>query len=263
MECEAARKQRLIFRSMAKPPGKKKKYAVAKSRKAPRKRTSSIWPSVAIGAIVVLGVIGIVVSKAGREEPSGPGPKPGEHWHVAIGYNICGVWQPPLPDTSQARFDLHTHGDALIHMEPQGVAFAFGRATVSNFLDAGGASVTETSIELPGAGKKTNGDKCDDGKPGKVRWEVNGKQRTGDPGKFVGKDGDVLMIGFLPDGQEIGIMPGVLERLAQQTGKHPNIDQPSESTGPTGPTSQSEVTGPTAPPVPAAGPEGSATTSTS
>lgn len=250
---------------MAKPSGKKKKYAVAKSRKVPRKRTSSIWPSVAIGAIVLLGIVGIVVSKAGREQPAGAGPKPGEHWHTAIGYNICGVWQPPLPDTSQARFDLHTHADALIHMEPQGAAFAFGRATVKNFLDPAGASVTETSIQLPGSDKKSNGDKCDD-KPGKVRWEVNGKARTGDPGEFVGKDGDVVMLAFLPDGQEIGVMPGALERLGEQIGRPPNFDPTPDGTEPTGPTVQAAVTGPTAPPaltaptVPTAGPGGSTTT---
>lgn len=248
---------------MAKPSGKKKKYAVAKSRKTPRKRTSSIWPSVAIGAIVVLGIVGIAVSKAGREEPAGAGPKPGDHWHVAIGYNICGVWQPPLPDTGAAQMDLHTHGDALIHMEPQGVAFAFGRATVSNFMKPAGAAVTETSIQLPGVDKKSNGDKCDDGKSGKVRWEVNGKERTGNPGDFVGKDGDVVMLAFLPDGQEIGVMPGVLERLADQTGRPPNFDPTLEGTEPTGPTVQAAVTGPTgltAPTVPTAGPGGSTTT---
>lgn len=204
----------------------RKKYARATRSSAKRRRGASgpPWLAIVMVLIVALGVGAIVASRSDRQEASGKsknGPAPGDHLHAAIGYNICGSWQPPLPDTSQQRFDLHTHEDGIIHMEPKGSAFAYGRATVANFLSPAGASVSETSIKLPGI-KKSNGDKCD-GKPGKVRWSVNGEERTGDPGKFVGKDGDMVMLAFLPDGQEIGTAPGAAEALAEQTGQMPVV----------------------------------------
>lgn len=210
----------------------RKKYARATRTSAKRRRGlgGTPWLAIAMAAVVAFGVGAIVVTRADRKQKvasTKSGPPPGAHWHAAIGYNICGTWQPPLPETVNQQPDLHTHGDGLIHMEPQGSAFAYSRANVANFLKPAGASVSETSIDLPG-GKKRNGDKCD-GKPGKVRWSVNGKERTGNPGSFVGKDGDVVMLAFLPKGQPIGTQPGAAEALAHENGKVSNLPPVSPS----------------------------------
>src|SRR5882724_3732472 len=93
-----------------------------------------------------------------------------EHWHAAIGVNVCGVWQPgPTWQTvssqgTLARYGsdeyagLHTHtlttgkSDGLIHMEPARADEAGWNATVGRYLAFGGWRFSTTAMMLwPGA----------------------------------------------------------------------------------------------------------------
>jgi hypothetical protein len=93
-------------------------------------------------------------------------------------------------------------------MHPLSRAGANNNASVGLFLKQAGEKVSDSEIKLVDTDMK-NGDTCKnlDNKKGKVRWSVNGKERKGDPAKFVAKDGDVIALAFLPTGSDIGTPP--------------------------------------------------------
>jgi hypothetical protein len=103
---------------------------------------------------------------------TGPGPRlfnangVPDHWHAALGVNVCGRWQPgPIwPTVSMqtvARHDqpnvyagLHTHqlmdgsSDGLIHMEPASRDEAGRNATLGRYMEFGGWRVSATALQL-------------------------------------------------------------------------------------------------------------------
>ncbi len=177
---------------------------------------------------------------------SGPGPYlrnaagyP-DHWHAALGVNICGKWQPgPIWPTygngTLTRHDapdvyagLHTHqlvdgsSDGLIHMEPYSPDEAGANATLGKYMEFGGWSVSATAMHLwppvDGASiqyqqngapviKGTpisvqNGQLCGS-RPGVVRW-ATGQFVPGQPTTLVEQHGDPARL-HLEDNQVIGL----------------------------------------------------------
>ncbi len=67
-----------------------------------------------------------------------------DHWHVALGVNVCGQWlaNPPEFETRSVRGNvragIHSHGDGLIHLHPFSSDEAGERATLRTFLEFGG-----------------------------------------------------------------------------------------------------------------------------
>jgi hypothetical protein len=187
---------------MARP---KNRYARAQARaryRKPKRRSSSLGWNVAIAAIVLLGVGGIIVSRSGEGSAA---PAIGDHWHARLAVNVCGEFAPNAP---QFEGGIHTHADGFMHIHPFSSAESGENATIATFMAGGGWDVSEDSFELwPGADSKRNGDACTaaDGteQPGKVRWSVNGRERKGNPGDYRPQDGDVIVLAFLPEGQEI------------------------------------------------------------
>jgi hypothetical protein len=182
------------------------------SRNKGRVKTKSSRSSrgfmVVVAVIFVLGVALIALAKNdSTSSAKGPGPRINDHWHAAIGVNLCGTWQANLPQYESST-GLHSHGDGFMHMHPFSAAGAGGNATVGLFYSQAGDKVSAGQVKFAKQTYK-NGDTCDslDKKPGLVRWSVNGQEKTGNPGRFVPNDRDVVAIAFLPKGVDIGTPP--------------------------------------------------------
>jgi hypothetical protein len=187
---------------MAKGPKKKS------IRKPKARKSGTMGFAAVIGVIALLGIVGIVASRSGDSAGASAGPDIGDHFHAALGINICGQWAPNTPQYESAK-GIHSHGDGFIHMHPYSRAGANENATVGLFLDQADEKVTNDSIELGGGASLKNGDDCKnlDNKPGKVRWTVNGEEKKGNPARYVPEDRDIIAIAFLPEGEDIGTPP--------------------------------------------------------
>lgn len=67
-----------------------------------------------------------------------------DHWHTALGINVCGRWLADPPEfhvrgaNPDLRAGIHSHGDGLIHIHPFSTDEAGERATLRRFLEDGG-----------------------------------------------------------------------------------------------------------------------------
>ena len=179
-----------------------------KGRVKAKSSRSSRGFMVVIVVIFVLGVALIALAKNdSTSSAKGPGAKIGDHWHAAIGVNLCGTWQANLP-TYEAATGIHSHGDGFMHIHPFSAAGAGSNAKVGLFYSQAGDKLSATQLKFA---KKTykNGDVCDnlDKKPGEVRWSVNGQEKAGNPGDYIPNDRDVVAIAFIPKGVDIGTPP--------------------------------------------------------
>jgi hypothetical protein len=173
---------------------------------------NTVWYALAF-VVVVAGVLAVALSRS--NSASGIGPTINDHWHAALGVDNCGTWVPnwqwpPGNVTNSSAIGagaparagsggqiyagLHSHGDGLIHMEPSGTQDEGKNATVGQYFKYGGWKLSQTSINFVNVDVK-NGDKCN-GKPGVLRWAVNGKEMHGNPAKYKLYDGDVVELVF-------------------------------------------------------------------
>jgi len=165
----------------------------------------------------LFAVVIVVILLAGAYQlydsfTKGSDPKVGDHWHAALGMDICGDFAENAPEFltqagTEAKAGLHSHGDGLIHIEPLTDDEAGDNATVGLFFEYGGGEVDEEHLVFWGDRNVKNGDPCPDGRPGKVRWAVNGEEQSGNPADFHPEDQDVITIAFLPDGDAIPAPP--------------------------------------------------------
>jgi len=193
---------------MARP---KNRYARAQARaryRKPKRRNSSLGWYAAIAVIVVVGVAGIVVSRSDRTASAAP--VVGDHWHASLDVNVCGQWLSPTPafesrSGEATRAGLHSHADGLMHIHPFASDESGAKATVGRFLDYGGWDLSEDSLALwegEEGGPQRNGDTCPDGKPGELRWYVNGEEKSGNPAAYNPNDGERVVITFDPADQQ-------------------------------------------------------------
>lgn len=159
--------------------------------------------SLTMAIVIVVGVLGVVWAKSSRVARAEPGVKIGEHWHAALGVNVCGQW---LPNPPQFESDVHTHGDGLIHLHPQSSAGAGRNGTTGTFLKRGGWKATATELKVWDGKTHRNGQKCQ-GKPAEVRWAVDGKERFGDPSPYILRDRDTIVLAFLPKDADLPKVP--------------------------------------------------------
>ncbi len=243
-------------------------------RTAKGSSTSWFWP-IFIGIVVVLGTTGIVYSKDQRQ-PDNSHPRQGkagqaqDHWHAAIGFDICGTFAPNITDENDPT-GIHTHGDGIAHIHPASPLAAGKRATLGVFLDATKAKVSSSQIGLPGQQAKKNGDKCGD-KPGEVQVKTWANRTpdtpstiyTGNPADLRPQNGELVTVAFVPKGDDIPRPPSAsqLDKLndvgptATSTtvpGTPPDSSQPTDSTpqptDSTPPASTPEATPPPAAPA--------------
>jgi hypothetical protein len=162
---------------------------------------------VATAIIVIGGIVGVALS---RDTASGVGPHLGDHWHAALGVNDCGTWTPnwltpfsqtgPVQAGTNTYAGMHSHGDGIMHMEPSTSGDEGDHATVGTYFKLAGFHLNTTSIKFGTLDPTTtveekNGNKCN-GKPGVLRWSVNGKEKKGNPASYKLFNGDVVELVF-------------------------------------------------------------------
>lgn len=166
------------------------------------------WYS-ALGVVVLLGVVLVITSRGARQDLAAEGrtiePRVGlDHWHAAFGLYLCDAYAAPLPEPSPLP-GLHTHGDEVIHVEPQRVAESGKKATLGTWAKENGLTLTPTKVAAGGRSFE-NGDDCG-GKPGRVRVRVDDDVITYDPRDVLLKDGQRITVAFVTEGAEIPPLP--------------------------------------------------------
>jgi hypothetical protein len=223
---------------MGRASSSKKVARAARTAGRPGESKKWTWP-VAIGAVVLLGVALVVVSRPDNPEPIPP--RLGDHWHAAYGINLCGEWLPPLQDQRPDDTGIHTHGDGLLHMHPFSTRASGAGANLNTFGDMVGLEIGDGTLTVPGGIQFTDGEDCEGdlaGEPGIVQvmvWDdpsaTEGRLIDDDPGSYAPQDGEVITIAFLPEGAEIEMPPTVprlQDPLAAEEGRQPiPIDDPS------------------------------------
>ena len=224
----------------------------------------------AMGLVVLLGVAGILTSRAERRDElaSGADPTPPvvdrDHWHSAYGVYLCDEFAPPISDERDPK-GIHTHADGVIHVHPFVRSAAGDNATLGLFADAVRMTLTDDEIRLPGGKSHKEGSTNCDGKPGIVQVQVDGeKVVTKDVRDIKFTDRQLLTIAFAPKGAELSPPPsqGQLDNLTDVE-PSPTVPVPpgGEPVSPGGETAP--PVGETAPPAGETAPpggEGSAST---
>ncbi|MGQ0830819.1 MAG: hypothetical protein ACT4OV_03990 [Microthrixaceae bacterium] len=92
-----------------------------------------LFPGVLV-LIVALGVSLVVYARNDRSsQEKGAVPQLGDHIHQAIAVNICGEFQPDIPEF-ESSVGIHTHGDGVLHIHPFSELGVGPNATLGRFL---------------------------------------------------------------------------------------------------------------------------------
>lgn len=183
---------------------------IARAQRAGAKSTagrerSLLYPA-SLTMVFVLGILLVVVARAGRDaEATGP-PTLTDHWHAAYSVVICGDTQVPLGE-SVATVGIHTHGDGLIHIHPTSENGAGEKATLEDFFESAGIDIDDDSIAMPGGETFTEEAGCD-GAEAQVRvarWLDAATIDSEDPQVFTENFDDVR---FLDDREAFTIFFG-------------------------------------------------------
>ena len=175
--------------------------------KRSRNGANLVWYAAA-AILVIGGSLAVALSRS--NSANGVGPTATDHWHVALGVNDCGTWVAQLAGRRQRRRLVggpRTRGrhDALRgaaqprrRAHPHGAAdraptWATTPRSAPTSSTAAGSSTRRRS-QFVNVDEK-NGNKCD-GKPGVLRWSVNGKEKQGNPAKYKLFNGDVIELVF-------------------------------------------------------------------
>ena len=217
-------------------PSKRSKY------RTPRRRSGSTVWTVAIVAVVILGIGSVFLARSDTSSSTdnSVAPRfadqatntPGDHWHTAFQVDICGDWLTPQPQfekpvsDSNAQFNagIHTHSDNLIHIHPFVASEAGNHATLGKFAGYGGWSVSSKSIDAwvgpagrPNQKDWSNGDTCEfgqyKGQKGELTWAIDGKPQSGSPSSWKLVNGATLAIYFLPKGAPQPFPPNACSAL--------------------------------------------------
>ena len=178
---------------------------------------------VALAAIAILGVAGVVFSREQRIDKLAAGSNATppvvnqDHWHAAYGVYICDSFAEPITDQRDPK-GIHTHADGVIHIHPFLRSAAGRNATLEVFADAVRMDLNDTTIQLPGGEEYTEGDDECDGKDAKVMIKVNDDEPiTENVAQLKMNDRDLITIAFVPEGTEIPPPPSA-----------PNLDNLSD-----------------------------------
>jgi len=189
--------------------------------------------------VVILGTAGIVYSRD-QHQPDSTRPlaaaagRAGDHWHAALGFDICGTFAPSVPDPGTDPLGIHTHGDGVVHAHPFSALSSGKRAKLGLFFQNTNVKVSASEIKVPNQDEThKNGQKCEAG-PGTVQTKVWDSRDPADQGHLVPgnpadiriKDGMLVTIAFVPVGADIPRPPS-----AEQLDKLSDVDpKPTDST---------------------------------
>jgi hypothetical protein len=196
-----------------------------------------------LGVVLLLGIFLVAFSRneelnrgqAAASKTATPPVLNSDSWHSTFGVYICDHWAPPVPLFETAA-GITTLGDGVINIRPFTPSVSGSNATLGVFVNAaskiGHGTFKLSSSELqylavPGDTNSLdtkdwhNGDKCPNGKGGKVELAVNGKVQKGNPTAWKLRDGDYLDLGFVPSGGTIPANPTEKQALASSPTKAP------------------------------------------
>ena len=108
---------------------------------------SLLFPGV-LALVVVLGVALVIYARDNRRGGDLAGvPQLGDHIHMALAVNICGEFQPDIPEF-ESSVGIHTHGDGVLHIHPFSQLGVGSNATLGRFFQDAreGQPKTELSI---------------------------------------------------------------------------------------------------------------------
>jgi hypothetical protein len=228
-----------------------------------------MFPGV-IGIIVLLGAGLIAFAANDRKSDDRIRPIVNEdHWHAALGIDICGEFQPAIPEF-ESPIGIHTHADGVIHIHPFSSGGAGENATLGAFLEGAGIELTDDSITIDGQTWTEGEDDCDgesaelvvaqwrdvqsnEGKPALIRRDFNDIRFR--------EDGEGYTIAFLPEGSddvpkpesagnlaELGAADGGASATSIPGGSTDTTDTTaagsSDTTAPADPTATTATTGP-------------------
>jgi hypothetical protein len=188
---------------MGKASSSKKVARAARAAGRPGAKKSYAWPF-ALGVVVIVGVALVILSFGGGAD-AGIAPHLKDHWHEAYGIYHCDAYLPVLPE--EVNSGIHTHGDGLIHIEPQSSAETGKNANIAKFVgDYNGLTISQTEIKLPDGQAFKDGGKCGN-KAANVKIFVWARATDATP-KVVAsatkdiliKDGAAVAFAFVPDG---------------------------------------------------------------
>jgi hypothetical protein len=211
--------------------------------------------------IVVLGgaLVGFAWNDRTNEAASEPPVANQDHWHAAYGFNTCGEWQPDLPEF-EVPGGTHTHADGVVHIHPFAESRSGDNATLMNFLDDAGVTLTEDELRI-GDNEWVEGETECDGEPGEIvvaQWlDV---QNTDDPPALITEnfddirfreDGEGYTIAFVPEGQTEDIpkpesAANLADLGAQDAGAATEQDAATSTTASTAPAEGGSTTAPPA-----------------
>lgn len=186
------------------------------------RRSSGSWGfPLVMGIVVLLGVLGVWFSRdSAHHKASADQPTVNDHWHAAYGWDICGNFLPDLPQP-QNLIGLHTHGDGVIHIEPQDPIQDTGKhATLGRFISGyPGLKLSKDSFSVLNQTWKNGEPKCD-GKPGEVVVSSNGKQFAppNDPNNLKVPKNGWITIAFVPKGTTVPPPPNWQDRVNKANG---------------------------------------------
>lgn len=126
---------------------------------------------------------------------------------VSLAVNVCGEWLPPAPefttDVAGSPVGIHSDGQGNIVVAPQNPGEAGENALLALFMAAQGWEVGDLVIRVWDGETHVARQPCPDGRPGEVRWALDGEEQTSDPSLHVLEDGQAIVLAFLPEGDPV------------------------------------------------------------
>jgi len=237
---------------MGKASSSKKVARAARAGGAKQGNNRRLAFPLAIGGIVIVGVLLIVFARSGFSPDAEASPKPGDHWHAAYGFYVCDSFQPPLTDATTDRTGIHTHGDGIVHIHPFSNAYSGSNATLGVWGETVGVDFTSDSWTLPDGTTYENGYDCN-GTPAQlsvVKW-ANVDDPNAAPETFTSGFADIKLdsdrsaftFAVVPEGTEIPKPESIptLDNLSDVSGSSASVPPSSTLTVPVDPNATSST----------------------
>ncbi len=171
----------------------------------------------AIAAIVVVGVIGVVFGFS-QNQSSAVAPELGvDHWHNAYGVWACDQFLPPMVDAQGDALGIHTHEDGLIHIHPSSSLAAGENATLGVFADEVGLEFGDGEFTTPTGETFKTGDDCqgEEGVVQVLKWTPDNFE--GEPEVITenfddirfDENGSAFVIAFMRPDEDVPLPPSL------------------------------------------------------
>ena len=199
--------------------------------------------------ICLLGLALIVYSRYERQHPSAATPPAiGAHWYQALGFDVCGAFEPNLaanPNASTAPIPgIHTDGDGVIQVAPTKAAKDAGNnATLARFV----ATYPKFDPDLehpadPGQGEVHQRREVPDRHPRRRQVRPRCRSRCGRASRRRGRtshrcpttraaiklaDGQLITVAFVPSGSSVPKPNSIATMLTDRAGSATTTTAPA------------------------------------